>query len=323
MNESVDSPATATPQAATRSAGTQPLLTLIRREFWEHRALWVAPLAVSALLIVSAIFGRANFPSGTGLSALNLPGPTAIQAAVVAGVVIGFGFTQYITMSIVLWFYTADCLYGERRDRSILFWKSMPVSDAQTVASKALVALLVVPLGVYLVTAVTSLVGLGILSIRGFTVSAPPTFWDSSSWLHAEGYSLVWLVLSVLWYAPLTAYLMVVSAWARRSVQIWAILPPIIAILIERIGFGTHYLSTWVLYRLGPSWQAQSEQWIERLFSGPAFYSSGGAAATQPAFAGGPGALSGFGNVDLWIGLAVAIALFYVAMRIRRYRDDT
>ncbi|MGH8260393.1 MAG: hypothetical protein ACREUG_11970, partial [Steroidobacteraceae bacterium] len=223
---------------------------------------------------------------------------------------------------IVLWFYTTDCLYAERRDRSVLFWKSMPVSDGKTVVSKALIALVVVPLLAFALTLLTSLAAFGIYSVRGFSAAALPPLWSVGSWLRAEGFSLAWLVSAVLWYAPITAYLLVISAWARRNVQLWAILPPLIAILIERIAFGTHYLSTWVLYRLGPGWQSQWEQWFERLFSGPAFYSSGGAGTAAPRIFRGLEPLRAFANADLWLGLLVAAALLLVAIRIRRYRDD-
>ncbi|HYK26276.1 MAG TPA: hypothetical protein VEV18_08450, partial [Steroidobacteraceae bacterium] len=106
----------------------------------------------------------------------------------------------------------------------------------------------------------------------------------------------------------------------RRNVQLWA-LSPLIAIIVERIAFGTHYLSTWILYRLGPGWQAQWEQWFERMFAGPFYNTSGGTSRGQM-FAG-MDLLRGFQNIDLWIGLAVAAAFLYAAVRIRRYRDDT
>lgn len=323
MNESIEARTGAIPQAAVRTAPTRPMLTLVRREFWEHSALWIAPLAVAALLLLGIVFFRANFNHAT------LPFPTGgasvpgqVQAAVVSGVVVGFGLTQYVTMSVVLWFYAADCLYAERRDRSILFWKSMPVSDARTVLAKALVALAVVPVGVFAVITVTSLAALAIMSIPGLSGS-PPVFWSTAAWLRAEGYSLAGLVSAVLWYAPLTAYLMLISAWARRNVQLWAILPPFIAAIVERIAFGTHYLSTWLLYRLGPGWQSRWEQWFERLFSGPFYYSSGAAGAPSAPLSGALEPLYSFTNVDLWLGLVAAAALFYAAMRVRRYRDDT
>lgn len=323
MNESAELRAEAEPQIALRTVQTRPMLTLLKREIWEHPALWIAPLVVTAALIVAAIFGRVYGPRTMPIAigdASELP--ERFQAMFTTGVVVGFAASQYVVMSVVLWFYATACLYNERRDRSILFWKSMPVSDEKTVLSKMLIALAAVPLFVYVVTLLTTLASIGIIAIPRFSGGAPLGFWDGGSWVRAEVYGFIWLVLAVLWYAPLTAYLLLVSAWARRNVQLWA-LSPLIAIIVERIAFGTHYLSTWLLYRLGPGWQSQAEQGFERLFTGPFFNASGGSALSSGRIFAGMEPLRGFENIDLWIGLAVAAALLFAAVRVRRYRDDT
>ncbi len=290
-------------------------LMLIRREIWEHRALWAAPVVVSVLILIGAAFGRMTVPRGTTL-------PPQLGHAVFALSVLGFGLAQYVTLSVVLWFYATDCLYSERRDRSILFWKSLPVSDAQTVLSKAVVAMFVAPLIVYVATAVTSVLAFGIWSMRGLDGPGPMDLWDTRTWLGIEGDSLLALGVASLWYAPITAYLMLLSAWARRNVQLWAILPPLVALLVERLTFGTHYLTGILLYRLGGGWESSLVLSVERLFTnlnyGPYAFSG---SLTPRVFSRTP--LAVFGNIDLWIGLAVAALLLFGAIRIRRYRDDT
>jgi ABC-2 type transport system permease protein len=242
-----------------------------------------------------------------------LPTPQSAQKVATTGLVVGYAWTQYFVMGVVLWFYAAACLYNERRDRSILFWKSMPVSDAKTVLSKWLMVLAVVPLYVYVVTLITTLVGSAILGIPRFSGPSLPGLWDGGAWVRAQVFVFVWLVLAMLWYAPLNAYLFAISAWARRNVQLWA-LSPIIAAIVERIAFGTHYLGTWMLYRVLPAWQGR--QWFESVFGASGFFAPGQFfSRLEP--------LRGFENIDLWIGLAVAAALLYAAVRIRRYRDDT
>ncbi len=290
------------------------MLMLIRRELWEHRALWAFPLAVSVLMVLGAVFGRTALPSG------RLPLPPQATEAIFAIGVLAFGSVQYVTMSLVLWFYATDCLYSERKDRSILFWKSMPVSDAETVVSKALIAMVVVPLGVFILTALTSAIASGIWSLRLWSGSLPPLLWNTDAWLRVEGFSLGSLVAATLWYAPLTSYLMLVSAWARRNVQLWVLLPPVVAVLVEWITFGTHHLSSALLYRLGSGWQSSLLVAIESQFAGPAL--AVGSTATAPQV---PWRQVGqtFGNIDLWVGLAVAVGLLFAATRIRRYRDDT
>jgi ABC-2 type transport system permease protein len=118
--------------------------------------LWVAPLVVAAVLIVvTALSGGVHISGdarvqidGEAVDFIN--GITPERAVKLFGVLIaGLYVPQLIVMLIVLGFYLLDSLYSERKDRSILFWKSLPVSDAHTVASKALVALVVVPLGVW------------------------------------------------------------------------------------------------------------------------------------------------------------------------------
>jgi len=312
----------AAPEATARAHATRPMLTLLKREVWEHSALWIAPLVVAAALIVGAIFARAYAPRAMPISIGDVAGPGQnIRAMSTTGLVIGFGTAQYVVWSVVLWFYAAACLYNERRDRSILFWKSMPVSDAKTVLSKMLIASAVAPLYVYLVTLLTTLVASAIFAIPRLSGPSPLSLFDGGAWLRSEAFYFEWVVIAVLWYAPIVAYLLFISAWARRNVQLWA-LSPLIAIIVERIAFGSHYLSTWILYRLGPGWQSRSEQWFERLFAGPFYNTSGGSSPPGQAFPVFE-PLRGFENIDLWIGLAVAVALHYAPTRERRYRDDT
>src|SRR5207237_6710040 len=94
---------------------------LVRREFWEHRALWMAPLAMAALyLIVCLIPGSA----GIGLGG---PGRHAADDGSMMPIIyvqLIFTGVLFALMSVVVFFYLSDCLYAERKDRSILFWKS-------------------------------------------------------------------------------------------------------------------------------------------------------------------------------------------------------
>jgi ABC-2 type transport system permease protein len=292
------------------------MLTLIRREYWEHRALWIWPVAVAALVILAATVGRGQMGLEVPLS------PQERRAAFELGEWWLVGFPLALTAIIVLWIYAADCLYAERRDRSILFWKSMPVSDTATVLSKLLVAMVITPLGVYLLTLLTSLIIVAVLGMRGCCGPADPVLWDGGAWLHAQSVALVGWIASTLWYAPITAYLMLVSAWARRNVSLWVLLPPVLAALVERIALGTHYVGTALLYRLGAAWRQLS---VNTVLMGP---------SPQPPGTGSLHALpsqmvaqmrpaAAFANIDLWLGLLVAVACIYGAIRIRRYRDDT
>lgn len=181
------------------------LPVLIRREFWEHRALWIAPLAVAALILLAALFGHVE---------VNLRDVLTEEQRRTVFAITQWALTipQYLVMLVLLSFYLLDCLHAERKDRSILFWKSLPVSDAATVLSKLLVALVVVPLGVYCLTLVTDLLFAGIWALRFGSDAGPLLAWDTGIWLRVHGLMLLGLVIAILWYAPIAGYLLLVSA---------------------------------------------------------------------------------------------------------------
>src|ERR1700733_3051142 len=110
---------------------TKPMLTLVRREFWEHRMLWILPLAVASLIVVGALLPH----SGMQVDASEYHAPEKYREYYMMfhGVL---SAVQFALLAVILPYYLLDCLFAERRDRSILFWKSMPVSDRQTVLSK-------------------------------------------------------------------------------------------------------------------------------------------------------------------------------------------
>jgi len=291
-------------------AGRPPVLkTLVRREFWEHRSLWIAPLSVAALLLLVAVIGKINFDSSFAT--------LSEQRHALFGVYMAYwALPQFITLGIISWMYAGDCLYTERKDRSILFWKSMPVSDALTVLSKVVVVMVIVPLGIYLVSAVTTLLISGITVIRAWQDHSGDVFWDAGTWLRIQGVSLLAVVAGVLWYAPITAFLLLLSAWARRSVQLWVFLPPVILIMLERIALGTHHVMDILFYRLGAVFT----------HSGMAFSHSQVLADQGPTLnllfvTVDP--LPVFSNVDTWLGVGVAALLIVATIRIRQYRDDT
>src|SRR5271169_2544448 len=110
----------------------------VRRELWEHRSIYIAPLAAAAVFLLA-------FLTGLTLSPAHRHEPLDAPYEFAAVLIMGTGF-------IVGIFYSLDALYGERRDRSILFWKSLPVSDLTTVLAKASIPLVVLPLLVLALT---------------------------------------------------------------------------------------------------------------------------------------------------------------------------
>ncbi len=305
------SAADAAPPSAAPAIETRPpvLRTLIRRELWEHRAVWIAPLAVAALLLLLAIIGNRNFDSGDAV----LPEQRrALFAVIMAYSVV----PQFIVLGIVTWMYAGDCLYAERKDRSILFWKSMPVSDTLTVLAKLLLVAVLLPLGVYLVSVLTTLLMSVLYFVHSWQDHSGSTFWYGGTWLRIQWITLMSVVAGALWYAPITAFLMLVSAWARRSVQLWVLLPPIVLCVGESFALGTHHIWDILYYRL-------VGVFIHPGLAAPAVGSNPDPRGTLNLLFASIDPSPIFANVDLWIGLAVAAALIVATIRIRQYRDDT
>ena len=126
----------ATATSTTAPLRTRPFLWSVKRELWENRSLYIAPLAVATLLllavVVSYVQGRGitiSIPEATQVSPDRFRSVSLGAFAVCAGI-------MTVTMFFVSLFYLLDSLHGERKDRSVLFWKSLPVSDTTTVLSK-------------------------------------------------------------------------------------------------------------------------------------------------------------------------------------------
>jgi ABC-2 type transport system permease protein len=281
----------------------QPIL--IRRELWEHRALWIVPLVVAGLIIIAAMFPHAVQIDRDELDQAQKH--IDVFAAFHAALTI----PQFLLLAIILPFYLLDCLYAERKDRSILFWKSLPVSDAQTVLSKLIVAFAVVPLGVYALTLITDVAASGILAVRfrNSEILSAVLRWDMGVWLQTQGFILTALVMTMLWYAPIGAYLLMVSAWARRNVILWATVPPLLVMVVERIAFHTHYIAQLLGYRLSSSVP------IGRALAGKTEVVGPEALDRSPFWA--------LQNIDLWLGLAVTLALVWLTIRIRRHQSES
>lgn len=192
---------------------------------------------------------------------------------------------------IVAVFYSLDALYGERRDRSILFWKSVPVSDAITVMAKLAIPLVVVPLLTTVVTIATVL----IMMLPSST--HPP--------LGRTSLLLVYHLFTVhsLWWAPMFGWLFLVSVWARRAPFVWATVPVFAISVVERIAFSS----------------ARFQGLLNARFTvSPEAIVAHGRLPTDPMTQMTPGAfVSSWG---LWLGLAATVAFIAAAVRLRRYR---
>jgi ABC-2 type transport system permease protein len=279
---------------------------LIRREFWEFRATWLIPAVVGAVLLISALFGRIDMTAfDSHLAALNL-GTIYL---------LGLAVLFYAVMSIYSSWYLMDCLYNDRRDRSILFWKSLPVSDSQTVLSKLLMGLAVIPLVFMVAADLTSLLMAFVISIRARTFSA--VLWNPQTWFQVQVLWLYVIATTAIWYLPIAGWLMLVSAWAKRAVMLWTLLPPLVLYMIEKWFLNTHVVQNVLGQRLvGYAAVAYhgNEQWINDNMSD---------AATGPVsvwrFINPAGF---FSSLEVWIGLAVGVAMILGTIQLRMRRSE-
>jgi ABC-2 type transport system permease protein len=284
---------------------TQPFFWSVRRELWESRSIFIAPLSVAAIVLLGFAMGSRKLADGMRLVLMRQPDdqrmllerPYALCAVLII-----------LTASFVGIFYCLDALHGERRDRSILFWKSLPVSDLTTVLAKATIPLVVIPIVTFVVT-----VGLqaALLLFSAAVVAAHGVSIDPIWTMHLVQMPLLLiygLVVTALWYAPVYAWLLLVSAWARRGPFLWAVLPPIGVIVMEKLALDTSYFARFLHYRL-------TGNFSEAFHAGDIFQ---GSVMDQLSQADPAKLLT---SIGLWTGLVGAVALFAAVIWLRRYRE--
>lgn len=283
---------------------------LIRREFWENRAIWMIPAVFGGLLLLAALFGQVSIPRLT--SAQESQTAAAAFLAVV-------GLMFFMVMSVYSTWYLLDCLYTDRKDRSILFWKSLPISDAMTVLIKLLVGIIIIPLVYFAAADATALIAAFILSIRA-RASIGSSLWNGEVWLQMQVFWMYAMVTAAIWYLPIAAWLMLVSAWAKRAVMLWAVLPPLLLYILERVFFGSKMVGHLISRRLTglPAVAINDPRYL---------WTQGGAVADNAAATStnlwhliNPSGF--FTSAETWIGVAVGVLLIVVAIQLRTRRSE-
>ena len=303
LAEAVD----ARPSAPLTLSATWPFYWSVRRELWENRSIYMAPLIAAGVVLFG--FGMTAFRlPKLRLNALALEA-TRRRAAIempydAAAMMIMF------TAFIVGIFYCLDALYGERRDRSVLFWKSLPVSDRTTVLSKVFVPLVILPALTFVITIVTQLTMLLLSTAVLLPSGLAGTTWNLLPWPRLSMILLYGLVTSALWEAPIFGWLLLVSSWAKRATFLWAVLPWLAISAIEKLAFDTTFFIHMLVGRLTGGFDAgfivvnySKDAHVPVVYRLTQF--------DPLKFLSSPG---------LWIGLLVATAFIAAAVRLRRYR---
>ncbi len=319
---------------------------LLRREVWEHPSLYWVPVIVGITMLTGTLLALAfahnldvditgeseiqwhyevpddgtqpHMQRGETLHSLLVrfaQRDAAERAATIHDAMYAGAAAFQAVMLIWMIIYALDALYGERRDRSILFWKSLPVSDGTTVLSKAATALLLVPLVTFAVIVITQLLLLGLASlvIGAEGLSPAQILWGAARPFAFWGKLLVVHLVRVLWFAPVIAWMLLISAWARRLPGLYALVIPAASIVMENLILGSNHLAAALGSRfanpgtgLGPKVSIDMpsqdpRQPVEALLSLDLY--------------------SLLGLPALWMGLALAGALLIASARVRRLRD--
>jgi len=291
------------------SSATRPFYWSVRRELWEYRSIYIAPLIAGAVVTLGTLISLIWLPHSMREYAAMGPVHERVMLAMpYAHIELLINFTAFV----VGVFYCLDALHGERRDRSILFWKSLPVSDATTVLSKASIPLVVLPL---LILPMIVVLQVFILLASGVVLAASGVgagaLWTRLPFFQMEVVLVYGLIVQALWHAPLYAWLLLISGWAKRATFLWAVLPLGAIAAFEWIAFHTKYFGSLIKYRLiGFATEAFN-------FTMPDGTPVDGhfiplSQATPGRFLSSPG---------LWVGLLFAAIFLAAAVRMRRNRE--
>jgi ABC-2 type transport system permease protein len=310
---------------------------LIQRELWEHKGMlvWVpAAIAglIAALALAATFLNQHMSLNGEEMTPQNIivtiEGET--RTRIVDTLAQGYAISAapvYMVLGFLVFFYCLGALNDERRDRSILFWKSLPVSDLTTVASKVLVALVVAPLivigialamSLLLLLAVCVKVALHGTNLFGELLMTPDLYLTPLR-------VLALLPVYLLWALPTVGWLLMISSMVRSKVFLWAVGIPVVAGLVllwaqKALGFGvdapwiiSNVLNRLLLGVVPGSWlgftprvaQLADDHVTNGLAA--AIFNESWASLAQP---------------QLWLGVVAGIAMLAVAVHMRRRREE-
>lgn len=296
-------------------------LALLKRELWEHRSIYVAPAVIALLVALMAITGQVTVSAHDEKVDLSVLAAShlseAHRAAMLSALMWGVAALFAISMVVLIVFYTLDALYAERKDRSILFWRSLPVTDTETVVSKLLTALLVIPLQTIAAVIVTQVIVLVCASIwvAGLGGDAWHLIWSAPPFADIWLATLVFFLALPLWLSPFIGWFLFVSAYARRSTLLVAFLPLLVLPMLEKSLIGTRLFAEAFFVRSVqiPLFRGMDTGDFE-LLQGRGLSFVALSHLDLVGFLTSP---------SLWIGLVVCGLLSAAAIYLRRYRDDS
>lgn len=263
---------------------TKKLLTQVKRELWENKIRFVfAPILVTVLLLGLMSIGAAKLGmniSGGGvqfnggatighgssnetkmdvqymLAKINKDGSN-IYDMIVSSVtyantsILGFMFL------FVLLAYALGCLFDDRKNKDILFWRSLPVSETTNVLVKLGFLLLYAPLIIFVLNLIVGVIAL-VTATAFFVYHGAPIGGLFSSIVHS-GVALTALeiflrsVFCLILLLPVIGFMLLSSAWAKKSPFLFFLVLPVGLIILDKIlqewfGANLHVIDTFMAY---------------------------------------------------------------------------
>jgi ABC-2 type transport system permease protein len=335
--------------ARTRSA-LQTFTWLLKCEFWQHRVLlfWV-PLFVAAcvalFIVATTAFQPLNkverlsvragvessqtmpsVPFNTSVTTSGLSSDAALKINQTIGLsLLSLLMPLVWTLGVMVSSYATAALFTERVDRSILFWKSLPISDGAVVLSKAVSGLIVAPL-------VTLAIGIALTGFLAIVLSAlaslrgDHTLWGilvNPQFYAALGHCIAMLFVYIVWALPAVGWLIFVSAWSRTIPFVWAILLPMLVGAVVQVVYSVSQSSgsaEWV-------WRDVVGRLLASVFPGSWFVLQPGGSPNQlikilPTSDLMSHTFALFESANIWVGAAVGIALIVASVRVRKWRSE-
>lgn len=318
-------------------------VALLRRELWEHASLKGIPLTLLAFVLLANIafvfllaksVGNLEILDQGEVSSLGsyigffTQLEPAQQTAIINSTMITTGMIINSVLLIVMFFYLLDSLYGERKDRTILFWKSLPVTNKETVLSKLAIAVIIIPVIIFFTTAVANFITLGIQSLVFYQNQyAANLLWQHTDVSGLSLFSIFLLIQQTIWYFPVMGWLLFCSVWCRKPPIIVAVLIPAMLVFIDNSFLLDTGISEILLERLPlglmsmqlgneSSLMAYNYSLNEQQL--PGFNMSAG--ISVPSI---NEILSFFLNIKVWMGLLIGFFFTGMAISLRRWRDDS
>lgn len=315
---------------------------LMKREFWEHKGgfFW-APAVVGTILVlvmlVSAIaavsLGRQHgiHINGDELSSITNAMDATQRATAVSALTnhyMGTAAPLFMVLSFVVFFFCLGALFDERKDRSVLFWKSLPVSDGETVLSKVATALVVAPVITLVIATITAVLSLLFICLGATAAGVNvlgEVFSSSATYLAPLQLAAI-LPVYVLWALPTVGWLIMVSAWARTKPFLWAVGVPLLTGALLS-WFNAMFSFNWDIAWF---WQHIVARGLLSVFPGMWFAQNrmpnggdiGAGLHDNPMSSLLSQSWQSLGSPDVWIGVALGAAMIFTAVRLRRWKDE-